>query len=337
MSLVYLGAFPPGWGGVTIKNRDLYTAIRDQGVDIKKIDFHEITRKHKVLVAIKLIFALLNRKNTFVIGISAKSRRCFTQCLYKINRQALHRSVLIIMGGTADTDLKDDICFLKWLSEYKMIYVETERMMNNIKKMGLKNVSLYPNGRFMPVKSRSFAKNNKLKVVFFSYIQPEKGTDIILESASRMPDVEFDFYGNIEKRYEVVFKEKVSTLNNVNYRGIFKGDNEEVYDILAAYDVLLFPTRWKTEGVPGILVEAKIAGLAIIASDESHNSELVRDGEEGIILKNNNADCLTEALNTLQADRILLLKLKEGSKLSADRFYIENYIREIVRNVEGQN
>lgn len=335
MSLVYLGAFPPGWGGVTIKNRDLYNAICDQEIHITKIDFHEITRKHSIWVAAKLLIALLNRKNTFVIGVSARSRRRLTHCLYTINRPALKRSILVIMGGTADTDLQDDPCFLKWLSEYKVIYAETNRMAKNMRKMGLENISLYPNGRFMSEKNRSFAENEKLRTVFFSYIQPEKGTDIILDTASKMPDIEFDFYGNIEKGYETIFKEKVAAMDNVHYKGIFKGSNEEVYDVLAVYDVLLFPTKWKTEGVPGILVEAKIAGITIVASNESHNAELVGDGAEGIILADNNADCLEEALRKLRDDRSLLLKLKEGSKMSANRFYIENYIQDIVKNCAG--
>ena len=65
------------------------------------------------------------------------------------------------------------------------------------------------------------------------------------------------FYGPIESKFDGVFKRTVSELENVHYMGIFKGSDEEKYKELRKYDVLLLPTRWKNEGVPGILVGAQ--------------------------------------------------------------------------------
>ena len=99
---------------------------------------------------------------------------------------------------------------------------------------------------------------------------------------------------------------------------------------LRQYDVLLFPTRWKDEGVPGVLVEGKIAGIAEIVSDTCYNAELISDGTDGVILKENNVSCLAEEINKMDSDREYLQRLKEGSRISAERFYIDNYIEEII-------
>lgn len=335
MSFVYLGAFPPGWGGVTIKNRDLYAAIKNQGVEIRAIDFNQITRKHRIDVAIELLFAMLNPNNRFIIGISAHSRKKLTKLLYQVNRSAMSRSALVIMGGTAADDIVEDAEYLRYISRYRVIFAETDRMMKKMQEAGLQNVSLYPNCRFQPKKAfYSQAQHEKLKCVFFSLIQPQKGVDLILESAGNLPDIEFSFWGNIDPDYASEFQKKVETMGNVSYNGIFAGENEEVYEELSKYDVLLFPTKWKTEGVPGIMVEAKIAGLTIIASNESHNAELVKDGAEGIILRENTAEALADAISTLNQDRELLQCLKNGSHQSAEMYYIENYISQIISFIQ---
>lgn len=89
---------------------------------------------------------------------------------------------------------------------------------------------------------------------------------------------------------------------------------------LRKYDILLFPTKWEIEGVPGILVEGKIAGLAEIVSDKSYNAELIHDNKEGIVLHENSVDDLVETLVTLNNDKETLLRLKKGSPDSAELF-----------------
>ena len=97
---------------------------------------------------------------------------------------------------------------------------------------------------------------------------------------------------------------------------------------------ILFPTKWDIEGVPGILVEGKIAGLAEIVSNKSYNAELVRNGIEGIVLGDNSAADLAVAIQQLDENRKALSTLKAGSRSSAEQYFIENYISAIKRELE---
>ena len=169
-----------------------------------------------------------------------------------------------------------------------------------------------------------------MKCVFFSLIQEKKGADIVLNAARNCPSVNFAFYGSIDVDYEKHFMVEIASLPNVQYHGLFKGSNEDVYAELAKYDVLLFPTKWKTEGVPGILVEGKIAGLAEVVSNESYNSEIVKDGIEGIVLKENTKECLVETILHLESNRGSLRKMQVCSKESAKSFFIETYLPSIL-------
>ena len=62
---------------------------------------------------------------------------------------------------------------------------------------------------------------------------------------------------------------------------------------------MLFPTFFYGEGFAGIFIDAFIAGLPVIATDWSLNSEIVTDGETGIIVQNRSAEKLADAIECL--------------------------------------
>lgn len=333
MSIVYMGAFPPGYGGVTIKNQNLYTALEKE-IPIKKVDFNRVKRKD-IKEAGRLVFHLLNPRNRFVVGVSGKiTRKRFTQVLYYLNRKAMRKSIIMIMGGTASHDMSVDPEYRKCAMGYKKIYVETQSMKTEMDAAGFENVDIYPNGRFRPQKAVELkTADKKLRCVFFSQVQPEKGADLVLEAARMLPHVEFSFYGDIVDDYKDIFMSRVNAQQNVSYYGVFKGPIDAVYGELSKYDVLLFPTKWDIEGVPGILVEGKIAGLAEIVSNKSYNAELVQDGVEGVVIAENTGNCLAAAIQQLAEDRDFLNSMKKGSRESSERYYIENYIESIADNL----
>ncbi len=174
----------------------------------------------------------------------------------------------------------------------------------------------------------------RLKVVFFSRVTPNKGIDIILETAKKLPKVDFYLYGEIDNTYSDTFSNEINGSTNITYHGVFKGKDTEVYDEMSKYDVMLLPTRWRNEGVPGVLVEAKIAGVPAIVSNICYNAEIVEDGVSGIVLMENTAEELAKTIARLDADRVELYRLKCGAKQSAELYYIENYMDDILRKLK---
>ncbi len=331
MSIIYIGGFPPPFGGVTKKNQNLYIALLEH-LKIEKIDLNEIKRKNLV-ETVKLIRVLLNRRNCFVVGVaSKKSGKKFCKLLYFVNRKAMRKSINFLMGGTAANDIVNDREYQKYISQFKRVYAETHGMVEALKKAGLENAAYYPNCRFRPenVLPELRNDNHTLRAVFFSLISPEKGIDIVIAAATLLQNTEFHIYGEIKDGFETEFLASIASLPNINYHGVFKGKDEQVYHELSKYDVLLLPSRWKYEGVPGILVESKIAGIPAVVSNIAYNAEIVNDGVDGIVLKENTAEALSKALLYLDENRSVLSKLKIGAKSSAEHYYIDNYIGEIV-------
>lgn len=331
MKAYYIGIFPPKYGGVTIKNDNLYNALKNY-IEIDKIDLNKVKRGNLIEI-VRLLIALTNRNSKFMIGVAGQ-RRNFTRLLLLLNKKSMCRSVIFIMGGLAAKEIAKDAKYTSDMSYYKTIFVETEGMKVELENVGLSNVEIYPNARF-----RSCITFNSQKTVsvpprclFFSLIDKAKGADIVLDVASQLTDVEFHFYGQISEEYYHNFMDRMRGLNNVFYHGVFKGNPDEVYTELNKYDLLLLPTRWKAEGVPGVLVESKIACLPAIVSDINYNSEIVCHGKDGIVLEKNDSAHLEAAIRYLLSNQDFLIKMKENCKETAEQYYIDTYVESIISN-----
>lgn len=334
LQIRYIGNFPPPYGGVTRKNQLLFNSISEKCTICKSQKFRWMPN---MIAQIFNMFNILRPDLVAIIGISATQgkSRVLTKLFYLFNRKSMRRSLYFMMGGTESDRIANSAKEIKWYSNYKKIYVEVLPMLQKLEKMGMKNVELFPNCRKRPEKIYKINDNKveSLRCIFLSNIQENKGADLIIGAAELLPDVKFDFYGHVEQKFEEWFLSEVDRLDNVKYNGIYKGKNEEIYNLLNQYDVLLLPTRWKTEGVPGVLVEGKIAGVAEIVSNESYNAYIVNNGTDGIVMYETSKECLVEAIKSLDSDRNLLYRFKQNSQLSAEQYYIENYINGIILNL----
>jgi glycosyltransferase involved in cell wall biosynthesis len=72
-------------------------------------------------------------------------------------------------------------------------------------------------------------------------------------------------------------------------------------DALAAADVVVSCSR--TEGMPGVLIEAGLSGRPAVATDVGGVAEIVRDGETGVLVRPGDVDGLTAALVRALAER----------------------------------
>ena len=81
---------------------------------------------------------------------------------------------------------------------------------------------------------------------------------------------------------------------------IVTGRND-IADLQAAADIFAMPSLW--EGLPMAMLEAMVAGKAIIASETAGIPEAVVDGREGILVPPGDLDALARGLRTLMTDR----------------------------------
>jgi glycosyltransferase involved in cell wall biosynthesis len=116
---------------------------------------------------------------------------------------------------------------------------------------------------------------------------------------------------------------------------IFTGSRADVNKILSALDIFVLPSF--TEGLSTSLLEAMASGRAVICSDIPANTQLVNDGENGIIVNPNKHEEIREALVLLATSNELRTRLGQAAietarKYDEDNIFplVEKYYRSLI-------
>ena len=103
----------------------------------------------------------------------------------------------------------------------------------------------------------------------------EKRLQLALESVAEIDDAIALVVGDGPNRVE---HERLGA-ERLGDRAVFTGMLESVGDAYAAMDVLLLTSR--TEGMPGVLIEAALSGIPVVATDVGAVRWLLRSGADG--------------------------------------------------------
>jgi glycosyltransferase involved in cell wall biosynthesis len=163
-------------------------------------------------------------------------------------------------------------------------------------------ICVIPNGRsgarFVPADptSRSVARRelglsaDDDVVAVVGALGPEKRVDVAIEAVARLTDVNLVVAGDGPERQALeTLAERIAP-----GRVTFVGGTDEPMTVLAAADVLALSSD--SEGLPGILVEAGLAGLPVVATDVGWVRDLVLPGETGLLVPPGRPDLLGSAL-----------------------------------------
>jgi glycosyltransferase involved in cell wall biosynthesis len=92
--------------------------------------------------------------------------------------------------------------------------------------------------------------------------------------------------------------------------------------------IVTLPTYYP-EGVPKILIEAALAGKSIITTNRPGCRDIVRDGENGILIPEKNSQALAEAIiYLLQNPKQRELYGVNGRKLAIEHFSEDKVVSE---------
>jgi glycosyltransferase involved in cell wall biosynthesis len=94
-------------------------------------------------------------------------------------------------------------------------------------------------------------------------------------------------------------------------------NRNDIPDLLALADIFVMPSLW--EGLPMALLEAMIAGKAIVASAASGIPEAIANGREGLLVPPADVGALAEALLSLLADPVRRAALGEAAATRSHR------------------
>jgi sugar transferase (PEP-CTERM/EpsH1 system associated) len=107
---------------------------------------------------------------------------------------------------------------------------------------------------------------------------------------------------------------------------LFLGERSDVPRLLQVFDVFVLSSTM--EGLSLTLLEAMAAGLPIVATDVGGNSEVVLDGDTGILIEPQNAAAMAAAMEMLLADDSLARKMgSRGRERVIELFSLEAMVK----------
>jgi glycosyltransferase involved in cell wall biosynthesis len=107
----------------------------------------------------------------------------------------------------------------------------------------------------------------------------------------------------------------------VSYNGVKKGPDKNKYYENA--DVFVFPSFYENETFGLVNIEAMSYGLPIVTTDEGGITDIVKDGENGLICKKNDPNSLADKIAVLIDDESLRLKIGKNNLKKFQEYYTD--------------
>ena len=331
--VIFIGAIDIGniaTNGETMKNQLLLRRFNDIYDRVIAVDTNNWRNRPWCLLHV-LWSLIWNHATPVVISASISSSLLFKFLYYFPLKKNVNNWVI---GGALHTQIRDGQYSLKSLKNLNRVIVEGKGMATELKKMGLNNVVWVPN--FKPIeytpKISPKGKNEMFRFIFLSRIHPEKGIQEIVTACKELIAQGYknyftiDFFGAIEPKFEADFHTMISDCSNLQYKGFLNLTNNDGYETLSHYDVMLFPTYWASEGFPGAVIDAYIAGLPVIASEWNMNNEVVIDGETGYIIPVHDSHALAIKMKHFIDKQIDLYEMRTHCAGFAKQFDYRNVV-----------
>ena len=107
----------------------------------------------------------------------------------------------------------------------------------------------------------------------------------------------------------------------------FLGWRSDVNKIMGCFDIFVLPSM--NEGMGRVLVEAMAAGLPIVASRVGGIPDLVKHGENGLLVPPADAGALEQAISDLLSDKAKRKRMGEAGKKMCRPYSAEAMVEQI--------
>lgn len=174
-----------------------------------------------------------------------------------------------------------------------------------------------------------------VSIGYIGGLKPGKNVEALIESFSRFlnnyPEANAKLVIIGDGPMKCILKDSVKK-HNISADVFFFGFIPDAYRFLEAIDIFVLPSL--SEGSPFSLIEAMAAGKAIIASDISGIREIVRNGEEAILIDPYSVEELKQAISLLYNNPNLRAKLGQSAKEKAKLYDVDRVYGRILKLYE---
>src|SRR4029453_16294494 len=158
--------------------------------------------------------------------------------------------------------------------------------------------------------SSTSASTRPLRVGYVGTLVWHKGVHVLIDAIRQMPSdqAEVSIFGDTDTFPDYTAELRAAARGlRVRFMGRF--ERHRVADIYSQLDVLVVPSLW-LENSPLVIHEGFMAGVPVVGARIGGITDLVRDGENGLLYSPKSSSALASALSRLATDRSRLLALR---------------------------
>lgn len=230
-------------------------------------------------------------KNIIILATSKRSIKVYQKLLIKVKEKNKDVNVLFIsIGGELAKHHNKDSFIKSNFNLFDYVFVQTEKIRSSFNRDNIDNILILKNYKKMdPVTNLPTKFQKPYKLVLLSRITEDKGVFILIDSVKKVNDslgeiaFSLDLYGPIDKSIKRQLRKQIKENSFIKYKGIVAFNSTA--HVLKEYFALCFISAYKGEGFPGTFVDSFYAGLPVIANNWGSNKELIQDGFNGYIVK----------------------------------------------------
>lgn len=281
----------------------------------------------RALLLVRQVLFSLPKNDMLIISAANRGAHIILTFLHRIkSRKPLY---YFVIGGSLAEDIEKHHWKIQSYQKATKIYVESKKLKNALEKYSLKNVEVINNFKKIQTFTSQYKKTKNIKFVFYGRVIKEKGIEEAIKLVKRLNAENIastlDIYGQCKNEY--LKKLQTTFDHNIRYHGTLKPDHKTEYETLSAYDIFILPTEYPGECLPGALIDAYIAGLAVIVSNWQYAKEYVTDNKNGKIFQYGNYDDMYQkTVKLIREDNIQ--EYKQQSKELAKKYDIKNVLQE---------
>lgn len=330
-------------GGQTIRTRSLTELLEEvYGPDqVIKVDTANWKRKAPILF-LRCIYMAFCSEHLIILPAKNGVKLLLPLFVFLagILRKRLH---YIMIGAWLPDTLEQHPYLIKALKKIDYIYGQTNTLLTKLAEKDIQsNTYLLPNFKscdpaYVCLKQEKHKKPYRLCII--SRINYKKGIESAIHVISRMNReekqniIELDIYGPIEEEYKDRFQRILKQYTDfVKYKGVI--DYNRTPEVMKDYYLMLFPTRYYTEGFPGTILDAYLGGLPVLASRWESSSDIIREGITGYTYEFNNEEDFYHKLIMLVQNDQMVIDMKKNCLYEAEKYKAENVIKVLTEHID---
>lgn len=201
----------------------------------------------------------------------------------------------------------------------------------------LRNIVHIPELNFSRIdaKKNLHLQGDKFQILFVGRLIEIKGIKDLLEAMLKMSGSVLNIFGAGElEDYIRNFIKENKMDNAINIYG--KVSNERIAEFMKACDVLVLPSH--REGLSMTILEAMALGLPVIATSVGGSLDVIKNGENGLLVDEKKPLKLREAIIKLRDNKLLRENIgKKGRETAEIMFGAKSVVEEFKKIIEEKN